>query len=113
MKHVSIGALILGASVSGAAAGDQILDDLFGQYFQRSDTITVGAGNAKEVNAASHMLDPWPAYVRNRRIPADGQRMTGAIQRYKDVKKLKEAAPTLAPEAISPTGFASGSTVSK
>jgi hypothetical protein len=31
--------------------------------------------------------------------------MTGAIQRYEDVRKIKEAAPTLPPEAINPIGF--------
>jgi hypothetical protein len=112
MKLWRISALMLGASASCAAAGDQTFDDFFGQYFQRTDTVTVGAGNAKEVNAASQMLDPWPPHVRDRRIPADGARMTGAIQRYKDVKKLKEAAPTLAPEVISPSGFASSAAVS-
>ncbi len=102
---------MLSASVSCAAAGDQTFDDFFGHYFQRSDTITVGAGNAKEVNAASQMLDPWPPHVGDRRIPANGPRMTKAIERYQDVKRLKEAAPTLAPE-ISSTGFGSNSAVS-
>ena len=83
MKLWRISALMLGASASCAAAGDQTFDDFFGEYFHRTDTITVGAGNAKEVNAASQMLDPWPPHVRDRRIPADGARMTGAIQRYK------------------------------
>lgn len=53
-----------------------------GEYLQRTDTITMSAGNAKEVNSAIHVIDPWPPYVRNRRIPANGPRMTGAIQRY-------------------------------
>jgi hypothetical protein len=53
----------------------------------------------------TEMLDPWPPYVRNRSIPANGSRMTGAIQRYEDVRKIKEAAPTLPPEAINPIGF--------
>ena len=64
------------------------------RYHHRSETIVVGAGDAKNVNAASEMLDPWPPYVRNRSLPANGSRMTGAIQRYEDVRKLKEAPPT-------------------
>jgi hypothetical protein len=52
------------------------------QYLQRSDTITLSAGNAKDINAATHVIDPWPRYVRNRRIPANGERMVGAVQRY-------------------------------
>jgi hypothetical protein len=54
----------------------------FWQYLERTDTITMGAGNAKEVNSAIHTIDPWPPYVANRRIPGNGPRMTGAIQRY-------------------------------
>jgi hypothetical protein len=52
------------------------------QYLHRSDTITLSAGNAKDVNAATHVIDPWPRYVGNRRIPANGERMVGAMQRY-------------------------------
>lgn len=94
------------AAISAAVAGDQTVEDFFGSYFHRTDTIAVGAGDAKDVNAVSEMLTPWPPYVRNRRIPANGARMTGAIRRYEDVRKLKEAAPTLVPE-ITPTGFSS------
>jgi hypothetical protein len=112
LKSWSLTVLMLSACASCAAAGDQTFDDFFGQYFQRSDTLTAGAGNAKAANAVSHMLTPWPRHVRDRRIPANGPRMTGAIQRYQDVKKVKEAAPTLAPE-ISPTGIGAGSAVSR
>jgi hypothetical protein len=52
------------------------------QYLHRSDTITLSAGNAKDVNAATHVIDPWPRYVGNRHIPANGERMVGAVQRY-------------------------------
>jgi hypothetical protein len=103
---------MVSASASCAVAGDQTFEDLFGEYFHRIDAITVGAGNAKEVNAASQVIDPWPPHVRNRRIPANGARMTGAIQRYQDVRRLKEAAPTLAPDSISPTGFPPSTAVS-
>jgi len=44
---------------------------------------TPDAGNAKDVNAAIHVIDPWPRYSGNRRIPGNGARMTGAIQRYR------------------------------
>jgi hypothetical protein len=113
MKLWRMSVLMLGASASCAAAGDQTFEDFFGQYFQRSDTITIGAGNAKEVNAASQILDPWPRYVRDRRIPANGARMTGAIQRYQDVKRIKEGAPTLSPDGINPSGLASSTAVSR
>ena len=65
---------------SGAWAWDQ---DPAAQYFERKDTIVSGAGDARDVNAATHIIDPWPRYVGNRRIPGNGQRMTGAVERYR------------------------------
>ena len=35
------------------------------------------------MNAATHIIDPWPRYVGNRRIPANGERMAGAVERYR------------------------------
>src|SRR6266852_485230 len=57
-------------------------DDPIDQYFQRKDAVTMSAGNAKAVNAATHVIDPWPRYVGNTRIPANSERMVGAVQRY-------------------------------
>jgi hypothetical protein len=108
IKAVTFGVLALSASVSIALADGPDFEDFFGHYFHRSDTIGVGAGDAKEVNANAQIIDPWPAGVGNRRHPADGQRMTQAIQRYKDVRKIKEGAQPLAPEAITSSGFSSG-----
>lgn len=74
------------ACITLAAAAGGCWSEPYGnnaaQYLHRSDTITLSAGNAKEVNAATHVIDPWPRYVGNRRIPADGERMVGAAQRY-------------------------------
>jgi uncharacterized phage-associated protein len=79
--------------IAGAAlAWDQ---DPVDQYLHRSDKITLSAGNAKQVNAATHVIDPWPRYVGNRRIPGNGERMAGAAERYRDVIKIP-----LAPKAI-------------
>jgi hypothetical protein len=95
-------------AASGALAGDWAAEEIFGPYLQRTEGVTLGAGDAMHVNAASQILNPWPRNVRNRLIPANGQRMAGAIQRYQDVKKLREAPPPLSPEAISPSGFSGG-----
>ena len=55
----------------------------FDQYVQRSDTLTLGAGNAKAINTVTHMINPWPPYVMDRRIPGNGERMVGAVERYR------------------------------
>jgi hypothetical protein len=83
-------------ALGGCSAG-ALYDDLTEPYSQRSQTITLTAGNAKEANAAIHVIDPWPSYVYNTRIPGDGQRMAEAVERYEDVSKLSKA-----PKPISP-----------
>ena len=66
---------------SGAWAWDQ---DPAAQYFERKDTIVSGAGDARDVNAATHIIDPWPRNVGNRQIPANGDRMARAVKRYRE-----------------------------
>ena len=64
------------AGTAGAPLGAhaQAFDDPFKDYLERSDTILLGAGNAKDTNAAIHTITPWPPYVGNTHIPIDGRR---------------------------------------
>src|SRR5947208_6744547 len=52
------------------------------RYFQRSDTITLSAGDAKQANAVTHTIHPWPPYVGDRRIISDARRTGTAVTRY-------------------------------
>ena len=81
------------------------------RYFQRIDTITVTSGDARNVNAVTHIIDPWPRYVRNRRIPANGQRMVGAITRYRNPGGVGSiaAAPTITPIIVQTVSGGAGS----
>lgn len=91
--------------LAGCSAGPPF-DDPFAPYAQRTQTITLSAGNAKEANAAIHVIDPWPPYAYNTRIPGDGQRMAEAVERYEDVSKLSKAPkPIISPFDI---GVSSG-----
>jgi hypothetical protein len=102
---VILAVLVESLTSTRASAWDQ---DPFAQYIQRSDTITLGAGNAKDVNAATHVLDPWPRYVGNRRIPGNGERMSGAVERYRDVGKLPRAPRPIVPLYDRQLGFGGG-----
>jgi hypothetical protein len=62
-------------------------------YVQRTDSVSFGAGNAQAVNAASQTIDPWPRYVGDRRIPANGPRMVGAVERYQGSGRTQPQAP--------------------
>ncbi len=83
--------------VGYAGVQDDPFWDEIGRYFQRIDTNSLVSGDAREVNAVTQIIDPWPPYARDRRIPANGRRMVGAIDRYQNPKKLGAQAPTLAP----------------
>jgi hypothetical protein len=53
------------------------------QYLHRSPTITMSAGNAQEINEATHVIDPWKRGVGDPRIPVNGERMANAAERYR------------------------------
>jgi hypothetical protein len=101
--------LILMACGDARAADDPFWDEM-ARYFQRIDRVSVASGDARNVNAVTHIIDPWPRNVRNRRIPANGERMVGAISRYRNPGGVgtAQAAPTLAPVIIQTMGGGGG-----
>ena len=74
-----IGCLSLAAALGGCWG--TVTENPAAEYVHRTDTIVPDAGEAMKVNAATHVVDPWPRYVGDRRIPADGERMVTAVQR--------------------------------
>jgi hypothetical protein len=94
-RHVVAFVVLLGGSFAGsvALAWDQ---NPFAMYFQRSDSITLWEGDAKAVNSATHVIDPWPPYVGNRRIPVNGDRLSRAVERYRQ-GSYRQPAPPIAP----------------
>jgi hypothetical protein len=108
-------ALALLMTCCSVAARADWLEDIVGIYFQRIDKIESSAGNAAAVNTVTHVIDPWPRLVHNRRIPANGQRMVGGIVRYRlsrpgpppispEIGAAGGASTTTAPAAIPLTG---------
>jgi len=65
------------------------------RYFQRSDTITMSAGDAKQVNAVTHTITPWPHYVGDRRIATDARRAGAAVTRYGTSKRPTDQLPDM------------------
>ncbi len=91
-------ALILAAAALLLGACDGLYgDDELARYLQRSDQLTLGAGDAKQVNAATHTIHPWPRGVGDPRIAANGERMVHAIERYR-----KGSAGAAAPGGAAP-----------
>jgi hypothetical protein len=87
-------------SCNGLAGNDEM-----DRYFQRSDSITLSAGDAKQANAVTHTINPWPSYVGDRRIVAEAAKTRGAIVRYRSGTQPRDPLPTLG-EPTFPMGVA-------
>jgi hypothetical protein len=77
-------ALIIGISVPlmlSSIGRAQIYNDPFAEYAERIITISPGAGNARDANAALHTIDPWPAYAGYTRIPGRGEQAVNSVVR--------------------------------
>jgi len=58
-------------------------DDQLEAYAQRKDTVTLSAGDAKEVNARTHMIAAWPRGVGDRAILMGGNKGVRAMECYR------------------------------
>jgi hypothetical protein len=66
----------------------------------RVEFVTRGVGDAIAVNKATQTIDPWPPYVKNRKLNLDGKRAGIAMHRYQMNRVLQPhpLSPTKAPE---------------
>ena len=55
-------------------------------YWDRRETIALGANDAVETNKIIQIVDPWPPRVANRNFAFNGQRVQAAQQRYRENK---------------------------
>jgi hypothetical protein len=65
--------LVLGATLAGCS-------DI---YYDRRETIALGADDHLAVDEVVQIIDPWPAQSGKRRIAFDGQKMQSAVERYR------------------------------
>jgi hypothetical protein len=111
MKNAMRLAVIAILAVSGraeAACEACDWDDILAPYTNRIDGATPSSGNAKAVNTVTHMITPWPPYVFNRRIPANGVRMVDAIKNYQDGLKPDKGSTTPSMPQSLASGVAAG-----
>ena len=87
-------------SCNGLAGNDEM-----DRYFQRSDTITLSAGDAKQANAVTHTINPWPSYVGDRRIVVGAAKTGGAVARYRSGTQPRDPLPAIGSEGL-PMGIA-------
>jgi hypothetical protein len=53
-------------------------------YYDRRETVSLGANDAVETNKVVHMVDPWPRSSSNRQLAFEGERMQAAHERYRN-----------------------------
>ncbi|MBR1245122.1 hypothetical protein JQ620_34070 [Bradyrhizobium sp. AUGA SZCCT0274] len=90
IRLLAIFAPLLLGGCYGLAGHDEV-----DRYFQRSDTITMTAGDAKQVNAVTHTIHPWPRYVGDRRIAYDARRVGSAVTRYGNTQRPVDQLPDI------------------
>jgi hypothetical protein len=76
--------VVLGTAVAGCSD----------MYFDRRETVSLGAGDALATNKVTHMIDPWPRHAMNNRIAFNGQLMQSAQDRYKRGAVFTPVLPT-------------------
>jgi hypothetical protein len=62
-------------------------------YYDRRETVVPYAGDAKAINQVTMMVDPWPPYAANRNIAFNGERMQGAVERYRTRNVIRPVSP--------------------
>lgn len=55
-------------------------------YLDRRETISLSAGDAVASNIVAQTIDPWPRVAGNRDIESNGEKMQGAVERYRTNK---------------------------
>ena len=63
-------------------------------YFDRRETISLGAGDGIATNKVTQTVDPWPRHSANDRIAANGRLMQAAQDRYNRGKVFTPVLPT-------------------
>src|SRR3954451_24414516 len=74
--------------------------DEMDRYFQRSDSLTMSAGDAKQVNAVTHTINPWPRNVADRRLAYDARRVGAAVTRYGNTTQPVDQLPDIGPATV-------------
>ena len=74
-------------------------------YYDRRETVALGADDHIAVNQVAQMVDPWPRYVGNKNIAFNGERMQAAVERYRhhQVIQPRPAATTSLSQQLPPT----------
>ena len=69
--------------VAAAVALAALLSGCSDIYYDRRETVALGADDHIASNMVAQMIDPWPVYVGNKNLTFSGERMQAAIECYR------------------------------
>jgi len=78
----------LGATMTLILLAGALLAGCSDIYYDRRETIALGADDHVGTNRVAQMIDPWPRYVEKRDIAFNGEKMQGAVERYRTGRTL-------------------------
>jgi hypothetical protein len=73
----------LGATMALIVLAGTMLAGCSDIYFDRRDTVALGADDHVATNRVAQMIDPWPRDVGKRDIAFNGEKMQSAVERYR------------------------------
>jgi hypothetical protein len=79
-------------------------------YYDRRDTIAFHAGDAMAANRVTHAVDVWPEAAGHREITSNGEKIQGAVERYRTNKVTPPVGIDTSSVASQPTASAAAAT---
>jgi hypothetical protein len=70
-------------AVAAATALGALLAGCSDIYYDRRETVALGADDAVASNMVEQMVDPWPRYSTNNNLAFNGERMQRAVECYR------------------------------
>ena len=90
-----------GRAIAAAVMLGALLAGCSDVYYDRRETVSLGAYDAVAANQVEQMVDPWPAHSNNPNLTFNGERMQRAIECYR-INKVTQ------PTDINPSTDAAG-----
>jgi hypothetical protein len=84
---------IKGASraIAAAVAFGALLAGCSDIYYDRRETVSLGASDAVASNMVEQMVDPWPRHSNDNNLAFNGERMQRAVECYRKDKVTEPA----------------------
>jgi hypothetical protein len=99
----------LGATMALVIVAGTMLAGCSDIYFDRRETIALGADDHIAADQVVQMIDPWPRDVGRRQIAFDGQKMQSAVERYRTNRVIPPVNVTTSSTAYQATEQAAAS----